>query len=383
MVRGIQRIVREHFDAYLAARKRPLRELKAARALMRCRTAELGGHVQRCPNGHIERVWYNSCRHRACPICAFVRVQRWVRRQMDKLLACDYYHLILTLPQELRGLWQYNRARFTDLFFQAGWHTVRELLADARYLGALPGVLATLHTWSQALYAHPHLHLLVTAGGMNAGGGWVRHERKVLVPTRVLRDKFRGKFLAYLRQALAAGQLTVPPELGGTARCASLLNKLGRTKWNVNIRPRYTHGRGVLLYLSRYVSGGPIGAGRIEAYDGTSVRIRCRPEAGKPRCVTLPAAEFVERFLLHVPPAGQHTVRSYGLFANAKTALLNRARALLGQLEYAPRDEAGWQSICDELLPAPAHRCPVCGAVLVCVRILPPVRPDRKRREAA
>ena len=383
MGRRIQRIVRDHFEAYRTAQRRPLSELKAARAICRCRTAALGGHVQKCPNGHIERVWYNSCRHRACPMCAFLRIQRWVGRQMTKLLACDYYHVILTLPEELRGLWRYNRAAFAQVFFQAGWHSVRELLADPNYLGALPGVLATLHTWSQALYAHPHLHLLVTAGGMKPDGRWIHHEGKVLLPTRVLRDKFRGKFLAFLRKALETGNLVIPPEIGSLQRCRNLLNKLGRMKWNVNIRPRYTHARGVLLYLSRYVTGGPISDRRIVGYDGDHVLIGCRSDGVKPRIVRLRGKEFLARLLLHVPPPGLHIVRSYGLFANAKTGLLNRARAVLGQREFTPAQDAGWQEICEQPGSVHPHRCPVCGATLLVIRTLPPVRPDLKRREAA
>lgn len=223
---------------------------KAVWALLACRTAVLGGHVQRCPDGHFERVWYNSCRHRLCPQCAWLQVERWLARQQVRLLACDHYHVIFTMPDELRGLWLVNGRPMTNLLFATVHETLAQLLGDEKYLGACPGLLAALHTWSQTLVLHPHLHCLVTGGGLTDAGQWRPVRNGFLLPVRVVMALFRGKLLAALRQGLAQGQLRLP-EGRSPQQMANLLNQLGRTKWNVHIRERYPHGTGVLIYLAR------------------------------------------------------------------------------------------------------------------------------------
>src|SRR5262249_48733786 len=145
-------------------------------------TAALGGHVQACPEGHKSRIWYNSCRHRACPQCAYLQTERWLARQRARLVACDHYHVIFTLPHELNPLWLANVSVMTMLLFQAVRDTLGTLLADPKYLGAQPGILAALHTWSQTLVLHPHLHCLVTGGGLTPAGEWVAVRPGCLLP---------------------------------------------------------------------------------------------------------------------------------------------------------------------------------------------------------
>jgi hypothetical protein len=227
---------------------------------MQCRTAALGGHVQACPDGHVSRVWYNSCRHRSCPQCAYLQTERWLARQRARLLACDHYHVIFTLPHDLTPLWLANVQVMTTLLFQTVRDTLCTLLADPQYLGAQPGILAALHTWSQTLVLHPHVHCLVTGGGLTPDGQWQAVRQGLLLPARVVMAVFRGKMLDAIRQAYAREALVLPEGLRPQP-FVNLLNRLGhptKTRWNVRIMERYRHGAGVVTYLARYVRGGPI-----------------------------------------------------------------------------------------------------------------------------
>jgi len=367
----IQGIFQDHFAAHCQTHKVPLRVIKAGHAIRKCRTALLGGHIQKCPDGHVQRVWYNSCKHRACPVCAFMQITRWIRQQVRKLIHCDYYHTIFTLPSQLNSLWEFNRRLFTDLFFRAAWQSLQELLADPKYLGALPGAIASFHSWAQTLFIHPHLHFLVTGGGLTAQGQWLAVRDDFLLPGRVLSAKFRGKFLAFLRQTLQEGRLLLPPDLS-PQRGLNLFNKLGRTKWHVQIMPPYKHGRGVIDYLGRYVRGGPVSSRRVTPHSEDSILLRYKDET-RTRILFMPLSihEFLTRFLRHVPEKRVHLARGYGLFAPRKRAQLNAARQLLGQLPVTPPEEISWQTACSLAGPEHPELCPVCGKPLIRVELSP------------
>src|SRR5919197_3197360 len=196
----LQTIFQDAFPAYEQTHPLPAHVRKAARAIMQCRTAVLGGHVQACPDGHMARVWYNSCRHRSCPQCAYLQTERWLAVQQARLLACDHSHVIFTLPHDLNPLWLANVPVMTTLLFQAVRDTLGTLLADPKYLGAQPGILAALHTWSQTLVLHPHVHSLVTGGGLTPDGQGQGARNGFLPPVRGVKDVFRGEQLAASRQ---------------------------------------------------------------------------------------------------------------------------------------------------------------------------------------
>jgi Putative transposase/Transposase zinc-binding domain len=304
----VQQILHQGYAAFAQRHPLPGYVRKAVWALLACRTAVLGGHVQCCPDGHFERVWYNSCRHRLCPPCAWLQVERWLDQQRARLLACDHYHVIFTMPSELHDLWRANVAVMTTLLFASVRDPLLELLGDEAYLGAKPGIIATLHTWTQTLLLHPHVHCLVTGGGLTESGDWVAVRHGFLLPSRVVMAVFRGKLRAVLRQGLAQGRLRLP-EGRSRQQMANLLNKLGRTEWNVHIRERYPHGTGVLTYLARYVRGGPLANPRLIACaQGTvTFRYRVHGEASdrQPRGrMTIPMEEFIRRHLWHVPEPG-------------------------------------------------------------------------------
>jgi hypothetical protein len=374
----LQTIFQDAYPDYERAHPLPAHVRRAARAIRQCRTAALGGHIQACPDGHVARIWYNSCRHRSCPQCASLQTERWLALQRARLLACDHYHVIFTLPHALNPLWLANVPVMTTLLFQAVRDTLCSLLADPKYLGAQPGILAALHTWSQTLVLHPHVHCLVTGGGLTADGGWKAVRNGFLLPARVVMAVFRGKLLAALRQAWAE---LVLPEGMRPQQLRNLLTRLGhprKTKWNVHIMERYAHGAGVVTYLARYLRGGPIKNARLIAYDGDRVTFlhRTRQEEAdggnaSAQRMTLPVTDFLQRWLLHVPVPQTRVVRSYGLYHSTPAAALAVCRAALGQPPVEAPVVLAWQTVCAQRGDAHPERCPACGQLLVCTGVIP------------
>jgi putative transposase/transposase-like zinc-binding protein len=376
----LQTIFQDAFPAYAALHPLPAHVRTAARAIMQCRTAALGGHVQACPDGHVARVWYNSCRHRACPQCAYLQTERWLARQRARLLACDHYHVIFTLPHDLNPLWLANVQVMTTLLFQTVRDTLCTLLADPKYLGARPGILAALHTWSQTLVLHPHVHCLVTGGGLTPDGQWKAVRQGFLLPARVVMAVFRGKMLDAIRQAYVREALVLPESMRPQP-FVNLLNRLGhptKTRWNVRIMERYRHGAGVVTYLARYVRGGPLKNARLVACDGERVTFtyRARQEetdGAHPvaQRLTLSIADFLQRWLLHVPMPQTRVMRSYGLYHPSHAAALAVCRAELGQPPMEAPAVLDWQTVCASRGEVHPERCPTCGQRLVCTSVIP------------
>jgi Putative transposase/Transposase zinc-binding domain len=372
----LQTIFQDAFPAYEQSHALPAHVRRAAHAIMQCRTDALGGHIQACPDGHMSRIWYNSCRHRSCPQCAYLQTERWLALQQARLLACDHYHVIFTLPHDLNSLWLANVAVMTTLLFQAVRDTLRTLLADPKYLGAQPGILAALHTWSQTLVLHPHVHCLVTGGGRTPTGSWVAVRNGFLLPARVVMAVFRGKMVAAIRQTFARGALALPAPMR-PQQLLNLLNRLGhptKTKWHVRIMERYRHGAGVVTYLARYLRGGPIKNARLMAYDGDRVTFTYRArqeEAASSQRMTLPVVDFLQRWLLHVPVPQTRVVRAYGLYHPSHAAALAACRTALGQAPLEVPRCLDWQTVCAQRGEGHPERCPTCGQRLVCTGVIP------------
>lgn len=365
MKANLQALFQRDFAEYARTRRLPLRAHQAAESIIQCRTAGLGGHVKRCSEGHVAGVWYNSCHHRACPQCSHLQVRRWLEAQKAKLLACDHYHVVFTVPQELIPLWQWNRRRMTGHLFRCARDSLFELLGDRRYLGALPGMLAALHSWGRTLSRHPHLHCLVTGGGWSGDKGWSAISNGYLLPARVVKALFRGKLLAGLRQDLARGQLMLPPD-SSSQQAENLFRKLQRKSWNVRIQERYPHEAGVLTYLARYIRGGPISNHRLVQLGEQHVVFRYTDHRdGRAKCMRLRVEEFFARLLWHVPETGTHHVRHYGLYASAHKAARETCRHELGQPCFQERQPLTWQEYCDRLGCRVSRRCPICDSPIV------------------
>ena len=366
----IQSIFLIGYAAFKQNHRLPVYVRKAAHSIMACRTSALGGHIQSCPDGHFHRIWYNSCKHRMCPQCAFIQVQRWLYKQKARILKCDHYHVIFTIPDELHFLWRLDTKAMTDILFSCARDTLFELLGDKEYLGAKPGIIATLHTWSKTLLLHPHIHCLVTGGGLTKALQWLSVTNGYLLPFAVARDLFRGKVKDAIENALEKGELLLPYGMP-PQQLRNLLNKLGRKKWNVKICEKYSHGNGVLTYLARYLRGGPIGNSRIVKIEDGKVTFNYGRE--KVELMTLPTGEFIGRFLQHIPLPNSILVRSYGIYSPSKKDDLSLCREILGQGPVKEPDFLDWQSSFEESDDHP-ELCPICGKRLVCTQILPPLR---------
>src|SRR5271169_6680988 len=302
---------------------------KVLRDVGLCRTAALGTHLERCDRCNYETVAYDSCRNRHCPKCQSTARDRWLMKQASSLLPVPYAHVVFTVPKQLAPLALRNQRLFYNLLFRAASDTLLEIAADPRHLGVRIGVLAVLHTWSQNLGHHPHLHCLVPAGGLAPDRSrWVRSRRNFFLPVRVLSRMFRGKLLAFLKQSYRRNQLCFAgklAELSTPRGFHSLLGSLGRREWVVYSKPSFGGPEHVLKYLARYTHRVAISNGRLLSLDNGQVRFRWRDSrhGNRSSVMTLDAVEFIRRFLLHVLPAGFVKIRHFGLLANR-----NRRQAL-------------------------------------------------------
>jgi len=361
----VQQIFQHHFARFQLEHSLAYKHYQAANALMQCRTAAMGGHVQRCPDGHEQRIQYHSCKHRSCPLCNALPKAQWVEKQKTRLLRCDHYHVVFTLPHELLDLWRYNTHWFTHAFFSVCRDTLMTLLKDERHLGALPGILMSMHTWGRTLNLHPHIHCLVTGGGLTVGGEWKPVKHDFLLPVRVVKALYQGKLLARLWAAIKAGDLTLPPSYTPQA-IERLLRQLGKKPWNVRLQERYAHGKGVMLYLARYVKGGPLANPRIKSADVHHVCFRYKDHRDqRQKVMQLTTDHFVERLLWHVPEKGQHLIRHYGLYGHQAHAQRNRCRQQLGQAPEADKIKPlDWQQFWEQLKKPQKGLCSTCGKAL-------------------
>ena len=336
---------------------------RVARAITSCRTAALGGHVRECDQcGHRE-ISYNSCRNRHCPKCQGLERVRWQEAQAQDLLPVPYFHVVFTVPAVLDPLFLANLRLAYGLLFEAVAQTLQEVAQNPKNLGATVGFTAVLHTWTQTLLYHPHVHCIVPGGGLDPSGTrWVAARRDFFLPVRVLSHVLRGKLLGGLERALEQGRLTVPSGV----RPARLLQKASRKKWVVYSKRPVAGPEQVLSYLGRYTHRIAIGNERLVSIDNGEVTFRYQDRAnGNRACtMTLDAAAFVRRFLLHVLPTGFVRVRHYGLLANAtRRDRIATCRRLLGVPETVsePEPKESWVAMLLRLTGKDVTACPSCG----------------------
>lgn len=368
MTQGIVReVFKDHYEAYRRTRRLSVREQWAAQQLQTCRTEAQGYHAVRCEAGDYEAERFNSCKHRSCPVCGTCETDRWVKQQEALVLPGPYHQIVFTMPDGLHPLWRYNRVGFTNLLFKAAWESLQAFTSDPRWLGATPGAMGVFQSWGDTLNVHVHLHVLITAGGLDETGQWVKSRDSFFCPATALSVKYRGRFRALLLAALADGSLQIP---GGTSAASwrMLLNKFGRQKWHVQIEPAYEHPCGAIRYLGAYMKRGPIGESRIKRYDGHTLSIAYKRPEDRPRpTFDLTAEEFISRFLVHVPPKGQRVVRHFGLFHHRQRRRLEQARQLLASRPEAVAKVSRAPSASRPI--PPALRCPHCGKPLMVVAI--------------
>jgi Putative transposase/Transposase zinc-binding domain len=348
---------------------------KAMADITRCRTAGLGGHVDTCDQDcGFTRISYNSCRNRHCPKCQSLNQAKWLESRKERILPTHYFHMVITLPHELNPLIHQNREVLYNLLFQTASQALQKLARGYPRLQAQLGFTAVLHTWDQDLQFHPHLHLVVTGGGLDPSAQhWIPAKNSFLVPVKALSQIVRGMFLDALSETFHQGKLSFRGNTEGLKEESAFhrfLKKLQRQKWVAYSKKPFDGPQHVYAYLSRYTHRVAISNHRLVNCQNGHVTFKARnnqsPE--NPRQVTLPAEEFIRRFLLHVLPSGFVKIRHYGLLApgNAKTKL-EKARTLLhlqepkehshSKKEILPRT---WQDLLYQLTGWNLKTCPLC-----------------------
>jgi hypothetical protein len=344
-------------------------QVKVLRAIRDCRTAALGGHVDRCTRCGHQAISYNSCRNRHCPKCQTSAREQWLAKRAKDLLPGRYFHVVFTLPHELSALVLQNKQLLYDLLFRASADTLLEVAADPKHLGADIGFLSVLHTWGQNLLHHPHIHCVVPAGGLAPDHSRWIHAPTFLLPVRVLSKVFRGKFVDGLKRLFRAGKLQFHASLhllSDAKRFASFLRQLFRKNWVVYAKRPFGGPEFVLQYLARYTHRVAISNHRLIAFDGTHVTFRWKDYAhgNKKRKMTVTAHEFLRRFLLHLLPRGFVRIRHFGLLSTrTRAVLMPLCRQLLAD---SPLHRS---SVSDPSAPG-LWFCPKCSGPMILVERL-------------
>ena len=365
-------ILRAHGDDYRRRHSLSPQQAAVLRHLTQCRTAALGGHVDACDACGYARISYNSCRDRHCPKCQGQQRAAWLETRLERLLPVAYFHVVFTLPDALYPLMLRNQAMLYHLLFQAASQTLLQLGADPKWLGAQLGVTAILHTWGQNLLFHPHLHCVVTGGGLTADGQhWRATRSDYFLPVRVLGRLFRGKFLAGLKALYDGDQLCLEGSVAALADASAFrrwLTPLYRQDWVVYAKPPFGGAEQVFRYLGRYSHRVAIANSRLVSLDDGQVMFQWKDyaEEHKTKRMCLDAEEFIRRFLLHVLPARFVRIRHYGLLAgrNVPTKLA-RCRELLGETpaESVAPQRTWWERV-QEWTGQDPRVCPHCQGLL-------------------
>ncbi|HUL29841.1 MAG TPA: IS91 family transposase [Thermodesulfobacteriota bacterium] len=363
-------IFRQYGPAYRESHRLSRNDLRVMRAIEVCRTAVLGGHKDQCDHcGHVE-ISYNSCRNRHCPKCQTLWKERWIEARTEDLLPIEYFHVVFTLPSELNPLVSMNRKILYDLLFRSASETLAQLAKDPKHLGAEIGSVGILHTWGQNLMDHPHIHCIVTGGGLSSDKGrWVSCRKGFFIPVRVLSALFKGKFLDLLKKCFQSDGLVFPERirhLESPEDFERFRSQLYHKQWVVYCKPPFDGVKGTLQYLGRYTHRIAIGNNRILNIHNGDVSFLWRDYAdhNRQKTMTLKADEFIRRFLLHVLPSRFVRIRHFGLLANRKRKnIIALCRKILGESQtptkQEPRKET-WQEQLFRICGMDVTLCPVC-----------------------
>lgn len=365
-------IFRRYGPGYREAhgKEMPLRQHRVMKAIEVCRTAELGGHVEECDECGAVKISYNSCRNRHCPKCQCLDKERWLESRKRDILLTHYFHTVFTIPEDLRPIALRNQKVIYSLLFLSVSETLKELAGDPKHLGAEIGFIALLHTWTQTLLDHPHIHCIVPGGGLSLDRRrWISSKKDFFIPVKVLSRKFRGKLLHYFKKAYNNGEIIFP----GTIRTLesrqafeTFLAGLYAQEWVVYSKPPFKRPEDVIDYMGRYTHRVAISNDRIIDIqsDQVTFKYRDRGDNDKIKYMTLDAFEFIRRFLLHVLPDGFMKVRHYGLLSNRNSKTkLELCKALLGVRfpENDSNDKETWEDLLSRLTGIDPRICPTCG----------------------
>ncbi|MGH7780209.1 MAG: IS91 family transposase [Blastocatellia bacterium] len=356
----------KHGESLSTAQRRTMTAIEV------CRTATLGGHLERCDTCQFERPCYDSCRNRHCPKCQSLARAEWIEERKSEILNCEYFHVVFTLPDDVAALALQNKALVYGILFRATAETLSTIAADRKHLGAEIGFFAVLHTWGQNLLHHPHLHCVVPGGGISPDGSrWVSCRPGFFLPVRVLSRLFRRLFLTYLQQAFDAGKMqffsSLEP-LHDADAFTRYLDPVRKQEWVVYAKPPFAGPQQVVDYVGRYTHRVAISNHRLLAIEDGQVSFRWRDyrDNNQQKTMSVSAEEFVRRFLLHILPSGFHRIRYFGFPGNRyRKEKLEHCRQLLSMASpnegvSQPAKSEDYRDRYERLTGHSLRECPVC-----------------------
>jgi len=382
---SVGEIFRRYGDEFLSEHLLPVHWLKAIEALKLCRTAELGGHVEKCTSCGHTRVHYNSCGNRHCPQCQGANREKWILEKQYDHLPVPYFHAVFTVPQELHPLFRHNKTKLYSLLFSCTWETLKQFASNPNNrLNAKIGAIVVLHTWTQQLGYHPHVHCIVPAGGVDSEGKWKNSPNQggFLFHFKALANTFRGKFLWYLREMHEKKELNLPGQLDNKAQFILLVKALKNIQWNVKIEDPFPDNKHVISYLGRYTHRIAIANSRIKCIDNRKVTFSYtdRADGNKIKTKTVSAMEFMELFVQHFLPKHFMKIRHYGILSlRTKTTDLANVRKSLNCKEPGVKKKFTLKEVLLITKGIDIDKCPCCGGKMMVIQIIEPERgPPRK-----
>lgn len=363
----VQDIFLNYGTDYRNNHKLTLVQHKAMSAIQKCRSSQLGGHMDVCDSCGHTRISYNSCRNRHCPKCQTLAKERWIESQKSNLLDVGYFHVVFTIPDTLNLMAYQNQKAVYTLLFKTVAETLAELASYKKYLGAKIGFTSVLHTWGQNLMHHPHIHCIVPGGGLSSIGKWVNSRKKFFIPVKVLSRKFRGKFLYYLKQLYCQNKLEFHGSqsyLSNDHEFEKLLSPLYSKEWIVYCKPPFKNASCVVEYLGRYTHRVAISNKRIVSMENGNIAFKWRDykDSSKHKLMTVSADEFIRRFLIHILPSRFMKIRHYGLLGNRNRTTKLKICKQLTNTPVLIKEEASNLQLIQKLTGLDLSKCPHCGS---------------------
>ena len=351
--KGIEKYYKEH--QVIGYKKKVMKDIKE------CKTEEMGAHKYVCDECGYEEIAYNSCKNRHCPNCQIGKKLKWIEARKEEVLNIKYYHIVFTIPQELYSIALQNQSKIYKILFKASAETLQELARDEKYLGGEIGFFSILHTWGQNLMYHPHVHLVVTGGGLTKIGKWVEKEEDFFIPVKVMSRKFRGKFLKYLREEKIEFYGSIK-DLENPANYNKLIQKMYEKEWVVYCKEPFKNANCVIQYLGRYTHRVAISNERIVKVTEETVKFKWRDykDNNKMKEMTISIEEFIRRYLLHILPPNFMKIRYYGILGNRNKKKKLLKCKILTRTKIYKKKELPALELLKKTLGKDFNKCPKC-----------------------
>ena len=358
----IQEILNKGLNEYLEKHKVVGYKQKVIKAIKDCKTEKLGAHKYICDECGYEEIAYNSCRNRHCPNCQTGKKVKWIEARKEEVLNIKYYHVVFTIPSEMYLLTLQNQEKMYKLLFKASAETLKELAKDEKYLGGEIGFFSILHTWGQNLMYHPHIHLVVTGGGLSETEKWVEKEEDFFIPVKVMSRKFRGKFLSYVKKSKNLKFFGENKDLENPEVFNNLMQQMYEKEWVVYCKEPFKNAESVIQYLGRYTHRVAISNERILKVEDDKVTFKWRDykDNNKMKEMTITIEEFIRRFLIHILPPRFMKIRYYGILGNRNKKKKLLKCKILTRTKIYKKKEVPTLELLKKVLGKDFNLCPHC-----------------------